>query len=211
MTTTNRTHTHTHTQLLQRQTTYQNKKTTTNHHHHAPWTEGIQLIKEHDARRARLGACKQLAHRPLALSHKLVHQLRALDGDEVGIAAVCQSLGKKRLTTPRGPIQQNAWRLVDTHSRAGLRRKQRELDCFLQLPAQQFRATANKEQGLGLGSRWREDDEGRRGGKARREGEAGCTQTTATAAPNLLGPAKAPMSSQLTDGVVAKPSRVAEG
>ena len=68
---------------------------------HEPWTNGVEFVKENDARTTGPGSLEHLPNRPLALPHKLVEEFRSLDRNKICIRHVSDSLGQKRFPAAR--------------------------------------------------------------------------------------------------------------
>merc|ERR1719499_1424172 len=68
---------------------------------------GVQLVEEEDARCSAPGLVEHVPHVGLGLSEPHSEQLRALDGDEVGLALVGDGLGEQGLTTTRRSVEED--------------------------------------------------------------------------------------------------------
>eukprot|EP00850_Spirogloea_muscicola_P017174 SM000145S00791 [mRNA] locus=s145:45317:47663:- [translate_table: standard] len=69
---------------------------------------GVELVKEEDARGRAPSFVKNFPYICLALAKPHGEKLRALDRDEIGLALVCNGLGQKRLAAPWRPVEEHA-------------------------------------------------------------------------------------------------------
>src|SRR6266545_2936397 len=90
--------------------------------------DGVELVDEQDARRVLLRLLELLPEAFFALAVVLGHDLRPLDGVEVGPGFVGDRLGDERLARPRRAVKEDSLRRIDAAALEQLRVLQRELD-----------------------------------------------------------------------------------
>jgi hypothetical protein len=71
-------------------------------------SQRIHFIEKQDAGVRSTCPCEQLPHRPLALTHVFIQQLRAFDGDEVGAGFCCCGFGHQGFAATRGAVEEDA-------------------------------------------------------------------------------------------------------
>ena len=71
-------------------------------------TDGVDLVDEHDGRRALLGLLEEIAHPSRAHADEHLDELRAADGEERDARFAGDRAGQQRLARARRPDQENA-------------------------------------------------------------------------------------------------------
>ena len=128
--------------------------------------DGVNLIKEQDARP--LAGCffKNLPEVRFAFAVKLVDDLRTADGKEVGLGFVGDGTGNEGFSASRGAVEEDALRCIDAEPFENLRIAQRQFNHFpdaLQLGFQAADIFIGEGSSRFLFSLWFADDEDRGG------------------------------------------------
>ena len=101
--------------------------------------DGVDLVEEDDARRLLRRLVEDLPQVGFALAVELVDDLRAVDGEEVGLGFMGHGPGDQRLAAARRPQQQHALGRFDAQPLEQFGISQRQLDDLahaIQLPPQ---------------------------------------------------------------------------